>query len=197
MFTLGDLQRRKAAHYFDLIDADGNGLIEPADFQWRADRLAEALEVTGEAERDRLRRRVMLWWEHLSTLADANDDGRITRQEWEMYWERFKIAVSMGSNRRSIERLERVARHTFRAIDRTNSGRVTNDEFSNWLAAWDIDRHEAVFHRLDRDDKGYLTEADLTEATKEFYLSNDPEAPGNVLYGELPEEAETVSGQRP
>ena len=192
MFTLGDLQQRKAAHYFDLIDADDNGTIEPADFQWRADRLAEALRVTSEEERDRLRRRVMLWWEHLSSLADANDDGRITWNEWRMYWERFKIAVSMGDNQRSIEKLERVARHTFRAIDRTDSGTVTEEEFSNWLAAWDLGQHERVFRRLDRDDKGYLTEDDLVEATKEFYLSNDPDAPGNVLYGELPEEAEVA-----
>lgn len=189
---LGDLQRRKAAHYFDLIDADDNGLIEPADFEWRADRLAEALDVTGPEARDRLRRRVLLWWEHLSTLADANDDGRITREEWRMYWERFKVAVSMGSNRRSIEKLKRVARHTFRAIDRTDSGRVTEEEFSNWLAAWDIEEHDTVFHRLDRDDTGVLTERDLTEATKEFYLSNDPDAPGNVLYGTLPEKVEQV-----
>jgi Ca2+-binding EF-hand superfamily protein len=192
MLTLGDLQRRKAAHYFDLIDADGNGLIESGDFQRRADRLAEALEVTSEEERERLRRRVMLWWEHLSSLADANDDGRITQSEWEMYWERFKIAVSMGNNRRSIARLERVARHTFRAIDRTDSGKVTEEEFADWLSAWDLDRDEAVFRRLDRDDNGFLTEEDFTKATKEFYLSNDPDAPGNVLYGELPEEAEML-----
>jgi len=192
MLVLGDLQRRKAAHYFDLIDADGNDLIEAADFQRRADRLAETLEVTGEEERTRLRRRVMLWWEHLSTLADANDDGRITRHEWEMYWERFKIAVSMGSNRRSIEKLERVARHTFRAIDRSGSGKVTQEEFSNWLAAWDIGQHETVFRELDREDTGSLTEEDLVEATKEFYLSNDPNAPGNVLYGALPDDAEAL-----
>ena len=192
MLVLGDLQRRKAAHYFDLIDADGNDLIEAADFQRRADRLAETLEVTGKEERTRLRRRVMLWWEHLSTLADANDDGRITRHEWEMYWERFKIAVSMGSNRRSIEKLERVARHTFRAIDRSGSGKVTQEEFSNWLAAWDIGQHETVFRELDREDTGSLTEEDLVEATKEFYLSNDPNAPGNVLYGALPDDAEAL-----
>jgi hypothetical protein len=150
------------------------------------------MEIDDKEERDRLRRRVMLWWEHLSTLADANDDGRITREEWEMYWERFKIAVSMGSNRRSIERLERVARHTFRAIDRTDSGRVTEAEFGDWLAAWNVDRHAAVFDRLDRDGKGYLNENDLTEAIKEFYLSNDPDAPGNVLYGALPDDVEAL-----
>ena len=64
--------------------------------------------------------------------------------------------------------------------------------FSNWLAAWDIGQHEAVFQELDREDTGSLTEEDLVEATKEFYLSNDPNAPGNVLYGALPDDAEAL-----
>jgi len=189
---LGDLQRRKAAYYFDLIDEDDNGVIEAADFRERADRLAESLDVSDGEERAQLRRRVMQWWQHLSTLADENDDGQITREEWRMYWARFKVAVSMGSDRQSISNLQKAARYTFRAIDRTGSGRITEEEFLNWLAAWDVEADETVFRRLDRDDDGYLTEADLAEATTEFYLSNDPSAPGNVLYGELPEEVEQL-----
>ncbi len=185
---LGDLQRQKAAHYFDLIDKDSNDLIEPADFQLRADRLAEAFNVSREEERAELRQHLMKWWEHLSTLADENDDGRITREEWEMYWTRFKVAVSMGSNSGSLRKLEQVAQATFQAIDRTDSGRITEEEFAMWLAAWDVDASANVFRRLDRNGNGYLSEAELSKATKEFYLSNDPEAPGNVLYGTLPRE---------
>lgn len=189
---LGDLQRRKAAYYFDLIDEDDNGVIEPADFELRADRLAETLQVVAEEEREELRRRIMGWWEHLSSLADANADGQITRDEWRMYWTRFKVAVSMGNNRRSIENLERAARHTFRAIDRSNSGRITEERFLNWLAAWDVEADRSVFRQLDRKGTGYLSEEDLAEATTEFYLSNDPSAPGNVLYGELPDDIEML-----
>lgn len=183
---LGDLQRRKAAYYFDLIDEDDNGLIEPADFRLRAERLAEAFDVTDDVERERLRQRVMEWWEHLSTLADINDDEQITREEWRQYWRRFNVAVTMGNTPQSIENLQRAARKTFRAVDHTDSGQISEEEFSAWLEAWDIDEGEPVFQRLDRDEKGFLTEADLAEATTEFYLSNDPTAPGNVLYGELP-----------
>lgn len=189
---LGDLQRRKAAHYFDLIDEDNNGLIERADFRMRANRLAEALDVTEEHEREQLQRRVMEWWTHLSSLADANDDGQITREEWRKYWERFKVAVSMGSTSRSMDNLERAARETFRAIDRNGDGQVSEDEFANWLAAWDIERHEWVFRQLDREGNGSLTEEELAQATREFYLSNDPSAPGNVLYGELPHDMEVL-----
>jgi Ca2+-binding EF-hand superfamily protein len=50
-----------------------------------------------------------------------------------------------------------------------------------------VDRSAEAFDRLDRDDSGVLTEDNVIEAVKEFYLSNDPNAPGNALYGELPE----------
>lgn len=189
---LGDLQRQKAAYYFDLIDEDDNGLIEPADFRLRAERLADAFDVTDAEERQRLQHRVMEWWEHLSSLADMNDDEQITREEWRQYWIRFKVAVSMGNPRQSIENLERAARKTFRAVDHTDSGRITEDEFSSWLTAWGIKAGKQVFRQLDRDDKGFLTEDDLTEATTEFYLSNDPAAPGNVLYGPLPDDVSTL-----
>lgn len=189
---LGDLQRRKAAYYFDLIDEDDNGVIEPADFEMRADRLAESFGVERSEEREELRRRVMQWWEHLSMLADANDDGRITRAEWRKYWERFKVAVSLGGTARTLDNLEKAARQTFRAIDRAGTGEISQREFSNWLGAWGVEGHEAVFQRLDRSDTGALTEEDLTEATKEFYLSNDPAAPGNVLYGHLPDDVERL-----
>jgi Ca2+-binding EF-hand superfamily protein len=42
-----------------------------------------------------------------------------------------------------------------------------------------------AFTSLDRGSKGYLTEQDLVVAVQEFYLSDDPDAPGNVLYGPI------------
>jgi len=61
----------------------------------------------------------------------------------------------------------------------------TPEEYAAWLAAWGAEGHEEAFQRLDRGDKGFLTEEDLIVAVHEFYLSEDPNAPGNVLYGTL------------
>jgi len=194
MSDLSPLQRRKASYYFDLIDEDENGMIEADDFALRADRLADAQNVTDDAERDALRDRVHNWWEHLCSIADLNEDDRVSPSEWHMYWRSVQAAVDMertdaGDDVKTdtIESLERAARGTFRAIDTDETGRVTEAEYAQWLAAWGIERSEPAFRRLDRDDKGYLTEADLAEAVKEFYLADDPDAPGNVLYGELPD----------
>jgi hypothetical protein len=185
---IGDLQRLKASHYFALIDESGDGLVEAEDFELRAERLADAQNVTDPDERAQLRQRVMSWWEHLCALADIDDDDRVTREEWQTYWEALQASVNQGgeTGERTLQSLERAARGTFQAMNKTGSSHVTESEYEEWLAAWGVDESKAAFDRLDRDDSGGLTEENLVEAVKEFYLSNDPQAPGNVLYGELP-----------
>jgi hypothetical protein len=183
---IGDVQRRKASHYFDLIDEDDNGFVEARDFELRAERMAAARNVTDEATRASLHDRVMTWWDHLCAIADFDDDDRVTREEWATYWESIQAGVEQGGNEdnETLQSLERAARGTFRAIN-TNEGPISKDEYAEWLAAWGVDENAGAFDRLDRDDTGVLTEENLVEAVKEFYLSDDPEAPGNALYGEL------------
>ena len=184
---LGDLQRKKASYYFDLIDEDDNGFVEARDFELRAERLIKARNVTADATRDRLHERVMDWWDHLCALADIDDDDRVTREEWQTYWESIQVGVEGGDGEnKTLQSLERAARGTFKAIN-TGDGPISEADYAEWLAAWGVDESTGAFDRLDRDDSGVLTEDNVIEAVKEFYLSNDPEAPGNALYGTLPE----------
>jgi len=185
---IGDLQRKKASYYFDLIDEDENGFIEANDFKLRAERLAESRGVTDEEIRSKMRDRVMTWWEHLCAIADFDDDDRVTREEWETYWESIDAGANQGGkeSEKTIQTLEQAARGTFKAIN-TDSGPITEEEYADWLEAWGVEESTPAFQRLDRDESGTLNEDNLIEAVKEFYLSNDPEAPGNSLYGELPE----------
>lgn len=185
----GPLQRRKAVYYFSLIDENDNKYIEANDFELRANRLAEARDVTNPEIQADLRRRVMSWWKHLCTVADIDDDERVTRKEWQTYWEALQAGVEEGGADRDriIDGLEQAARATFRAMNVTGSDQITEAEYTDWLTAWGVDATNGAFDTLDRDDTGSLSEHDVVEAVKEFYLTNDPDAPGNVLYGELPE----------
>lgn len=182
---LRDLHERKAAYYFQLIDEDGNGLIEVSDFALRAQRLAEAQALTDEEERAGMREQVLAWWEHICTVADFDGDARVSLPEWKAYWGSIQRGVEQGEIG-TLETLERAARGTFRAIDRGDTGRISEAEYADWLAAWGADGSAEAFAQLDRGKKGFLTEADLIVAVQEFYLSDDPAAPGNALYGPLP-----------
>lgn len=186
---LGDLQRKKAHYYFDLIDENDNDYIEADDFAARADRLSERRDLDEEEDRQRLRQQVLGWWTALCTAIDKNSDDRVSRDEWLRFWESIQTAVEQGDpeDNTALDSLSRSAHVTFEAIDTTGNGNIQEDEYTDWLSAWGADHASEAFHRLDRTNKGFLTEDDLVKATLEFYLSNDPEAPGNALFGPLPE----------
>lgn len=180
---LSDLQERKATHYFTLIDEDGNGLIEAGDFALRAQRLAAARSLTEPGAEQALQQRVDAWWEHICAVADLDGDARVTLSEWKAYWAAVQRGVERGDD--TLASLQRAAQETLRVLDRTGSGRATPEEYADWLTAWGGEGPEEAFARLDRGGKGFLTEADVIVAVQEFYLSDDPEAPGTVLYGPL------------
>jgi len=185
---LSDLHERKATHYFDLIDEDGNGIIEASDFALRAQRLATVQNVTDDGVRETLRHQVVAWWEHICTIADFDGDAPVTLPEWKAYWRSIQRGVTQGETR-TLRTLQRAARGTLDAIDCTGSGWVTEDEYADWLEAWGAEGSAQAFRSLDRGGKGFLTEEDLVVAVQEFYLSDDPAAPGNALYGPLPDES--------
>lgn len=180
---LSELHDRKATHYFNLIDEDGNGIVEASDFALRAQRLATTQNVTTEVRREELREQVESWWDHICIIADFDGDARVTLPEWKAYWHSIQRGVERGD--RTLQTLHRAARSTLRAVDCNNDGRITSMEYAAWLEAWGGEGSEEAFAQLDRGGKGFLNEEDLVVAVQEFYLSDDPEAPGNALYGVL------------
>lgn len=185
---MSDLQRRKASHYFSLLDEDENGLVDESDFERRANRLADAHDLTDPEARADLRRRVLSWWDHLCALADLDGNECVTREEWATYWEALQASVEGDddTSTRTLDSLERAGRGTFQSMNVTDADHVTEAEYLAWVDAWGAEGTSETFQRLDRDDTDVLTEENLVEAMKEFYLSDDPDAPGNVLYGRLP-----------
>ncbi len=184
---LGHFQRQKSHHYFDLLDRDEDGHIDGEDFEIQAERLADERDLSGEA-REALRERMLGWWTQLQATVDVNEDEQISRSEWEQFWDAIRASVEEGTDEEKaqmLESLEQSAEATFRTIDASGSGQITEDEYADWLTAWGAEGSEEAFEQLDRAGNGYLTEEDFAEATKEFYLSNDPDAPGTLLYGTL------------
>lgn len=184
---LGHFQRQKSHHYFDLIDRDEDGYVNGEDFEIQADRLADERDLPDD-DREALRAQMQGWWNQLCATADVNDDNRVSRTEWEQFWDAIQATVEEGNDEEKAQMmnsLERAGGVTFRTIDSTDSGEVSEAEYADWLDAWGGSGSEEAFKHLDRAGDGYLTKEDVVEATKEFYLSNDADAPGNLLYGML------------
>lgn len=69
-------------------------------------------------------------------------------------------------------------------VDTDGDGRIALADYDAWVRAWGFEFDvETIFKELDVDGDGFLSRDEMVRLAKDFYLTNDPEAPGNVVYG--------------
>jgi Ca2+-binding EF-hand superfamily protein len=73
----------------------------------------------------------------------------------------------------------------FDVIDTDGDNEITRQEFGRYLKAWDVTDPAAMetCTALDTDGDGAISRQELVRAVREFFLSNDIEAPGSALFG--------------
>jgi Ca2+-binding EF-hand superfamily protein len=174
-----DLMQRKLARMFALYDRDGDGLIEQADYERVADGFARTTGTPAGTEKyETLRTTYLGFWAQLAQAADHDHDGRVTLDEYASTYSRIG---AMGPA------IIAIADTIIRLTDRDGDGKISREEFSANLQAYDVSAADAgaAFGHLDRDGDGYLVREELLEDVEEFYTSDDPAAPGNWLVGPL------------
>jgi Ca2+-binding EF-hand superfamily protein len=69
---------------FTLLDANGNGVLEAEDFELMASRVIEAARKSDDAAKNAMLAAFRRYWATLSTELDADHDGRITFDEYQL-----------------------------------------------------------------------------------------------------------------
>jgi Ca2+-binding EF-hand superfamily protein len=67
---------------FSLFDVDGNGYLEPSDFDAMTDRVVQAASGSTDAAKLALSKAFRRYWNTLATELDENHDGRISPDEF-------------------------------------------------------------------------------------------------------------------
>jgi Ca2+-binding EF-hand superfamily protein len=178
---LTPLQQEKLTHYFRLYDVDDDGRVARGDFERVADNV-RALHVGEErtpAHRA-IREGFLLRWEALRASADADDSGAVDVREWLRYWEGV-----LGDDIRYQDEVAQLADRLFELFDTDEDGVLGADEFCNFYGVYGLKAAMArlVFLDLDVDGDGAVTREELMVMVREFYRGDDPEAPGNRLFG--------------
>jgi juvenile hormone diol kinase len=180
---LSPLKKQKLTRYFRVYDVDDDGAIGLRDFE----RVLENLRVLHRLEESApgwaaLRQAYMDRWEGVRRSADADADGGVDLGEWLAYWE----ALLADSSRYDAEVSSLVDR-LYALFDTDGSGVIDVDEFCNFYGAYGLRAEMAreVFGALDRDGDGAITRTELRDMAHQFYRSDNPDAPGNQLYGPL------------
>lgn len=190
---LGELQSRKLEHMFRRIDADGDGVIGPDDFERHAGALAGLRGLrAGTPAAEAIRGPITGWWERISeTIASdgAAGNGRCDLSVWLDFWSSWLAAIMANAaigGGPALEQMKATTVSTFEALDADGDGHVSAAEYDAWLGSWGRRvQSRRSFMLMDEDGDGLLTKEQVVRLLKEFFLTNDPEAAGNHLFGPL------------
>ncbi|MQY10857.1 N-succinylglutamate 5-semialdehyde dehydrogenase [Streptomyces sp. RB5] len=182
--TTDALLDQKIDTCFGHIDADGNGSLDREDLFTLGARLLAAFgEAATSPKGTRLMNGMVTFWDAVAAAADADGDGRLTPEEYRTGMKGAFITSGEGFSQAFRPMLEAVCL----LLDTDGDGGVDEKEFQVWQEVFRTAPQDraAAFRALDTDGSGRLTVDELLTAMRQYYTSNDPSAPGNVLYGPL------------
>ncbi|VVC89765.1 unnamed protein product [Leptidea sinapis] len=118
-------------------------------------------------------------WEGLSKAADIDKDGKITSEEWVAMW----TTLDKDS---MTEWQKQYCNLFFHIQDATCDGVVDRNDFVQVHVNFGIPKDEAVeAYNMLSGDKPSISKEDFEKLFKEFFFSDDINAPGNYLCGTI------------
>jgi tellurite resistance protein TerC len=178
---LKTMERTMLERRFAVVDTDGNGMWQPADYQLLTRRLCETFGRDPDSAAGRaLAAAQEALFDIMLAHMDANRDCVISRDE-------FVAAVGPGIGHRAgfNTAVEAAAGSLIQVADTDGNGVLDAAEYARLAAVYGAhaDAAERAFGRLDQDRNGVLDAAELRLAIRQFFASRDPDAPGNVAFG--------------
>lgn len=175
------LQIRKLTRGFNLFDLDQNGVIDQQDCELVIRATTTTMGYApGSPEYSAYHAEYMAGWDAMLALGDSDGDQKLTLAKYLVAHEKLRAqpaqfnAVMLGFAKTAIA-----------LWDSNGDGKVSATEYQNYLLTVHVTAAEAAdaFRRLDLNQDGYLSQEELFENLKEFYFSDDPNAPGNWFFG--------------
>jgi Ca2+-binding EF-hand superfamily protein len=171
-----EFQQRKIAGVFDAMDADGNGLLEEADFAAVTERWAALRGWSPDSDGYAQMSAVMLGWWAAVAQTDQDGDGRVSLEELMLLVDQLG---SMG------EEVRATADAMFDTIDENGDGRIALEEYKQVVEAWkgSDEGVEEVFPQLDLNGDGELSREEFRELWADFWRGDDPQSPSRWVFG--------------
>jgi Ca2+-binding EF-hand superfamily protein len=177
-----ELQQRKWPNLFRAFDANGDGALSEDDVEAFADRIARmrGLEAGSSEERE-LKGGFQGFWKTIEP-ADTNNDGRVEPEEWIGFWSR--LAASRETYHQVVTPISETI---FGLLDQDGDGQITYEEFQRLYGAIGVGEEHAreMFGRLGRSPDDTITPEEATELTDQYFVGDDPDAPGNWFFGPI------------
>lgn len=162
-----------------MYDANANGVLERADIDALALGYVAALGLDAEAA-ELIATRELEFWDNICRRCEP-EDGKVSPEQFMLAVERW-----MAQPGEFIVWFWVWTQQTFELLDHDEDGRIDMEEFVGLAYG---ERHrassEAAFAALDLDGSGYLCLTEVQRHQLDYWLSDDPAAPGNQFWGPL------------
>ncbi|CRY56488.1 MULTISPECIES: EF-hand domain-containing protein [Yersinia] len=185
---LTQFQIKKLTKIFNCYDFDNSGFLEKYDFTRRSER---RYEIAGwdpnSAQAKELESLNMQHWEAFSHYADSNSDGKITLKEWLAVFDSQISGKPVAFDSFPLH-LQHFFEAILKSLDADGSGDYSYFEYAQLLknfGTYDDATVKSLFDKMDINGDGEFSLDEMKHAFAEFYMSDDLNAPGNLVFGPL------------
>ncbi|PSN58413.1 hypothetical protein C0J52_02790 [Blattella germanica] len=122
-------------------------------------------------------------WEGLQKRADLNQDGQVSHEEWINMWDEYA-----KNPEKALDWQNRYMNFMFELEDSSGDGTIDEDEFKALCISYGLKADDSVeaFSKFTSNKTVEITREVFADLWKQFFSSEDPNAPGNYIFGKVP-----------
>jgi len=180
---LTEIQKKKIAHLYDVLDTNHNGSLQIDDFIRVGEAIVEKLELR---QNSREAREIKVQSSRLfvQLLVDLDsEDMSVTRDQW---LEFFSRQLQKGTKSVVSNYVYRTMSHIFLLFDLNHDKVISYLEYANMISVYGIAPLQSrnSFNLIDLNGDGMISEEEMLTALEDFFYSSDPEGVGSLIFGE-------------
>lgn len=177
---VSDFRKKKYLHVFTVFfDTNRSGNIDKKDFELAIENITKLRGWSaGDPKYAETQSTLMKIWDGLQ-VADSDKDGEVSFDEWVKMWDTY------AQNPSSVLEWQNLySKFIFQLEDASSDGSIDSDEFSSVYTSFGLDKAESVtaFQKMSKG-KSNVTWPEFQQLWKEYFTSDDVNAPGNFIFG--------------
>ncbi|XP_014616369.1 PREDICTED: calexcitin-2 [Polistes canadensis] len=177
---LSEFRKKKLLYVFNaFFDVNQSGAIDKKDFDLAVQRICNSRHWSADNPKTTQTKDTLLKiWEGLQQRADSDQDGQISRDEWYSMWEDYAKDPANAHDWQQT-----YMKFMFDLEDSSGDGSIDENEFSNVCHSHGVQETEArdAFKKMGVGKE--VTRDKFYELWKQYFTSDDPNAPGNFIFG--------------